>query len=94
MSIAHYFSEAGEKHSVPHANSEATSRFFTKLKRARMVARIPQNELADSMGVPVSDIDAIENGSPDVSVGTVIKYLDAIGAVFDVDVVPCWKKSA
>jgi len=61
------------------AEREALTRLGQTLKLGRLRRNLSQQDMAERMGVSRSTIIALENGTPGIAIGTLLKALDIFG---------------
>ena len=64
---------------IPYFGMRSAQRVGRALRDARTSACLMQADVADASGVPRETISAIENGSRDVRLGTLVPVLRALG---------------
>jgi len=63
---------------MPPALKEQLVGLGSRLSKARLARRMRQSEAASRAGISRATASLIENGSASVSIGQVVRYLDAI----------------
>ena len=63
---------------MPPALKAQLAELGSRLSKARLARRVRQSEAASRAGISRATASLIENGSASVSIGQVVRYLDAI----------------
>lgn len=70
--------KVNQNSAMPPSLKEQLVELGSRLSKARLARRVRQSEAASRAGISRATASLIENGSASVSIGQVLRYLDAI----------------